>query len=353
MKNQILFTMLRYLEDPNASKEEMHKAIIEVIEYRIKYEIQESKDRKDKWTAPPDEIRQKVQSLDLSQNGEIIDSFTGASSYVVVLIPQIHEYNGETSPEVEECQRNISKIISTLFDQGITNIQLLERPNTDMGEMSIISAPQYFKSYPNEHHVQEELKRGLDLHTFGIEDGYNKQVEAMLCAMFIETFSNQFYETSSREKLREMQGKGELTKQFFIELAVKDAERLTGNKPIEKAVQFLSQMADKTFGDQPITVEINDFLQYRDNAQEVFDDVAVDKRNKIHARNIEMIHNNTLANSMVLVMGSGHFKRDQGLNQRGRFIDPIQHHLQSRGISYITILPKPLSVKQNYSALEK
>lgn len=339
-----------------------YKWLINIIDSYIKYEIQESIDRKEKWFFTPKEIIKKIQSLDLEDSWKISDVFIWESSYVMILIPQMHNpvmWNGLISKkeknQIKIVQNNTDIILWKLFWNGITNIQLLEWLLHEDGNINT----SYINNYTQENNIQvwleQEMNRNEDIHTFWIEN-YTENMKSILIIGFEAIIKQFLWNPEKRQYINKMKGVEDaffLNQENILILVDSFCREQMWIILTEEDYILARSIASKLFWNkkQDIKTDIKSINRYLDKSKTLYQSNAIDNRNKITIENIKKSKENTGTNSMILIMWAGHFMQDRWKNSEGEIIRPIQWHLKNKWISYISILPKPLTNSENYTVL--
>jgi hypothetical protein len=317
--------------------QERAESIARAIDYKMQYEIQEEWERRNLWTASPEEIIAQLAKLDISKYGRIIGVYPGTSKYVVIVINQFHRGLSENvEAEVVAVQREIAAIENALIDGGICNVLALEGSDSKEIALELAEPPRAGNLVEFRHYLEciqdadnplineilagnygaslwQEAFRRYVIHTFGVETPqvhdkaatFNLLAKELIGALRdLSFFGEEGFafvgETEKRESDNKSFPKTGLIRRLETTLKSSGA----GSETVQQAVQVLDQAWQSK---AHITTE--DLARAANEVRDLAWEFSIDTRNLFFPANIEQIRTNTLTNAIIFLVGVFHNRK--------------------------------------------
>lgn len=319
------------------SKDTIRKAeiLIDIMEYKRRYEVQEAKDRKG-MVKSTEQILKQIQKIDFGANVKIKDSYVGKSPYIVIIIPQKHTINSKgASADILEIQEHILGIQKKLNEEGLARYSgyegflFIEKSQELPRYATYFDTPEISPSRYYEDQFEKE--GGLLVHSFGLENeiSWDKSSNAANCY----EISNEFYKEIQTEMYL---GDILMSVEQYLKIAadtLSQKEKVTNKAAYVRFVEQLEILTkDKPFITTSTHLEI---MQY---FKDEFVKKTLNLRNYVAVQHIEDLYKNTLAKVYVVKFGALHiFEKDSYEIQK-----TIPQILLEKDISYIVLQPTQL-----------
>jgi hypothetical protein len=338
---------------PSISDQEKAEWIARAIDYKIQYEIQEEWERRTEWVESPNEIFSKIRKLDISKYGKVIGEFPGNSSYVVIVINQIHRGLSEyVDPEIVATQREIAAIEDTLIDSGISNVLALEGSELKEIALELVEPPRVVNLVEYRDYLevvsdaenplindllagyyggslwQEGYHRYL-LHTFGAETPELHDKAAMLNLLTKELVGvmkdlSFFGEELGRDPIRAIPKAGLLAR---LEMTLKASG--SSDATVKQGLEILKH----AWQSREYVLE-GDIIKAAREIHEMMWECSIHTRNLFFPQNIEQIWENTRTNAIIFVVGVYHNQKEPGEE-----ISTLTETFLDHKISHVVIMP--------------
>jgi len=334
-----------------------HKTISTTLDEKIKYELKEAEDRRgDKWSESPKKLLGRIEQIDFSKYGKIVDSYIGQSDYLVIIIPQKHDLDKVHQVKIDkkilkQVKIEIEGLLEILLINNISNVVTIETIGIDQpGELNAKTKPYLFLLNTTAEFLHES-KYQEKVHTFGIEDEFIYSVAkdlfilASKLKLLVKKEKNDKLKPEKIEKIKQLLEKedwtcsslanylGENETEKIILLTV-FTELIDGKKKPEDAISFNLDLHKKTINQLMLEA-----YKY-----------GVKKRNEIIPKNLHTIRDNTLSNAISLVFGAGHFRTSKKIDTITSKVlkktPPMQKHFKDEKVSYVAIMPNSLSAME-------
>jgi hypothetical protein len=295
--------------------------IIDIMDYKLRHEVIEAKNRGEQ-IQNQEEIIEKIQIIDFENNGKVVKSFSGTSLYTVVLIPEKHKSSlaGVSGKDVIEIQKQIYEIQKKLAKEGISKYFLHEGFVFVEKSYELPRLAKYIKKAEDSpslfYEDQLEKNGGEEINNFGAEN-----VDVWRAGKLPAKWYNCAMKLNRITKYMDFK---ELDREEYIKKI---------NSLNFKEDGFIEKIKELTKDDLVISREKNDeIIKY---FEDEFVEKVINNTNFSVEKNVETLHNNTLANVFVLKMGALHILESDELETQ----QTIPEILEEKGISYITIKP--------------
>jgi hypothetical protein len=327
--------------------------IARAIDYKIQYEIQEEWERRKEWLESPNEIISKIRKLDISKYGKVVGEFQGNSSYVVIVINQIHRGLSEhVDPEIVATQREIAAIEDSLIDSGISNVLALEGSELKEIALELVEPPREvnlveYRDYlevvsDTENPLINDLLAGYYggslwqegyhrylLHTFGAETPELHDKAATLNLLTNELVSimkdlSFFGEEVEGNPNRTIPKAGLLAR---LETTLKASG--SRDTTVKQGLEILEQ----AWQSREYLME-DDIIKAAREIHGIMWECSIHTRNLFFPQNIEQIWENTRTNAIIFVVGVYHNQKEPGEE-----ISTLTETFLDHKISHVIIMP--------------
>jgi hypothetical protein len=321
---------------------EKARRIARAIDYKMKYELREARDRKKKWTKHPHEIIEIVKGLDISEHGRVVETHRGDSEYVVINLERIHfrhTLEGDIiEPETIKCQAELTAIQDVLIKNGI-NVLAIEAGTTKEYAREL-AEPRHkgnIQQYETFLYAMKKYKKspfsifglfggdllqkenyGGKLHTFGAESRkiLDKTADlSQLCLLL-------------QARLKKWTGKNLSKDEVFADIST----FLQKSSLDTDEQDWQIKMFESFWPDEKITKEQFERSFYF--IEILYEEYNFTIRNHHIARNVGVIQNNTLTNAVMLFLGAAHF-----LESAGKKRISLPKIFKDKDISFVQIRP--------------
>ncbi len=360
-----------------ASPEIKVRKLLEIMDYKMRMEIKEAKDRKGAWIETPQKILHRLKGVPF-KTAKLGEIYEGKSDYVVILIPQTHIYHYLNEEPIDfavgqlgnkNVQSHILDTWTTLFRQGFGKVFLAEGlPFREYADDLPEPAYEHFRKIYDEYlegykkvpyHLRgvyqdlgesdiftrwgafmPEVLAKNEVYTFGAED-VGELENAVLVAKLLEIIMPTLL--ALPEILFGKNPKVEYSKEFLIDVLMGVGEKGWPEWKkhadlfrdfLEKAIVVPPRKGNLGFlAGKPMINKAN-YEMVKKQIHSVLFEAMLVPRNRVAIQKIKQTRENTLSNALILKIGAAHIKGNKFHDQ-----NTIPDLLKEKEISYAVLWP--------------